>query len=167
MLALAQTPEEVSYKNLSKQELENLGFTDVKMLNLKNPIPPGELDNAGLIYVCGGNTFSILKRLRELNLDQEIIDLVKEGTIYVGVSAGSIIAGPSIEIAGWGSEGDQNEVNLTDLTGFNLTNVAVFPHYHEELADEVKEFKKKVAYPVVPLTNEQLVFIEDNNYQII
>ena len=76
------------------------------------------------MYVCGGNTFKILHKLRETRLDVYITKQVEQGALYVGVSAGSIIAGPDIEIAGWGSEGDENEVNLQDLEGFNFTDIA-------------------------------------------
>ncbi|MBU1255392.1 Type 1 glutamine amidotransferase-like domain-containing protein [Patescibacteria group bacterium] len=119
------------------------------------------------MYVCGGNTYYILKRFRETGLDKIVIELVNQGKIYIGVSAGSVMAGPNIEIAGWGEDGDKNDVNLKDLTGFNFTNIAVFSHFEEKNRQEVKEFKKKVNYPVIELTDNQAVFVKGKNYIII
>jgi len=126
-----------------------------------------ELVMPDVIYLCGGNTFSILNKTRETKLDKFIIDQVKSGSVYVGVSAGSIIAGPSIEIAGWGSEVDKNEVGLKEINGFNFVDFSVFPHFHEELRNEVEDFKKQVNYRVFELTNEQAMFVENEYFTIL
>lgn len=168
MVANGQTKEENYYINESKKELVDLGFKDILVFKLDRPISMGEVSDCDIIYVCGGNTYYILKKFRETGLDKIIIKLVNNGKIYVGVSAGSIMAGPDIEIAGWGSNGDKNEVGLKNLTGFKFTDIAIFPHFdtskHEQ---EVENFKNKVKYPVVALTDNQALFIKDGKHQII
>lgn len=167
IIAYAQNEQEQFYVNESKKELENLGFKEIQVLNMQNAVDVKGLKKFDVVYVCGGNTFAILNKLRETKLDQFIIEAVNNGTIYVGVSAGSIIAGPDIEIAGWGSEGDKNEIGLKDLTGFNLVDMAVFPHYHDELKKEVDEFKNKAEYRVEALTNDQAIFINEDQIQML
>ncbi len=157
MVSYTQNKTEESYVVASKKELEALGFKNIKILNLDKPT---ELEPTDVIYVCGGNTYAILKKMRDTGADKFIIDAVNKGALYIGVSAGSIIAGKNIEIAGWGSEGDPNDVGLTDLSGFGFTDVAVFPHYMIAQKGEVEEFKKKVAYPVVEITDNQVVFVK-------
>ena len=44
-----------------------------------------------VIYMIGGNTFYLLKELKEKNLDKKIIQAINNGVIYIGSSAGSII----------------------------------------------------------------------------
>jgi hypothetical protein len=66
-----------------------------------------------------------------------------------------------------GSEGDKNEVGLTDFSGFGFTDVAVSPHYKESQKDEVAEFKKKVKYSVFEITNNQMVFIRGDKVKKI
>lgn len=160
IIAYAKNPKEESCLNESKKEIELLGFTDVVIANMANDIDVAKLGNFAAIYVCGGNTFSILNKMRETKLDNFIIDQVEGGAIYVGVSAGSIIAGPEIKIAGWGSEGDENEIGLRDLTGLKFVNIAIFPHFCPELTVEVEEFRSKVEYQVIELTNDQAVFVD-------
>lgn len=167
IVAYAQGPEEEFYVNESKQEIQRLGFENIVIANMHSPVYVSALGNFDVIYVCGGNTFAILAKLRETGLGDFIIGQVRNGTIYVGVSAGSIIAGPNVEIAGWGSEGDKNEINLQDLTGFNLVGIEVFPHFHEELRSEVEEFEKKVPYKVFELANDQAVFVNDSDVKVI
>jgi dipeptidase E len=167
IVAYAQNPEEDFYVNESKNEMQQLGFENIVVANMHNPIEVSGLGSFGVVYVCGGNTFSILNKLRETGLDIFIIQQVHAGAVYVGVSAGSIIAGPSIEIASWGSEGDKNEIGLKDMTGFNLVDFEVFPHFHEELHSEIEEFKKKVPYKVFELTNNQAIFVDDSEITLI
>jgi dipeptidase E len=167
VVAYAQNSNEEFYINESKEELKRIGFVNITTVNMTGSIDIDSLVNFDVIYVCGGNTFAILNKIRETKLDVFIISQVSAGAIYVGVSAGSIIAGPDIEIAGWGSEGDKNEINLKDLKGFNFIDIAVFPHFHEELRGEVREFRKKVNYKVIELTNDQVVCVKDDMAKII
>lgn len=167
VVAYAQNKEEKFYVNESKQELLSLGFKNIIVANLNYSLNFNNDANFEVIYVCGGNTFAILNKLRETRLNELIIKQVNQGAVYVGVSAGSIIAGPDIEIAGWGREGDENEIGLTDLRGFGLTEVVIFPHFHKELQEEVEEFKKGVDYKVIELTNNQAVFVKDEENKIV
>src|SRR5680860_1472233 len=134
--------------NESRKEVENLGFK-ATVLNMNESLSIDSLQNFDAFYVCGGNTFSILAKMRDTGIDNFIKSQVLGGSVYLGVSAGSIIAGPDIEIAGWGTDGDSNDVGLINMKGFNFTDTAVFPHFEEERQrKEVEEFKQKVIYPV-------------------
>ena len=164
MVSYTQNKTEESYVAASRKELETFGFKDIKVINLHKPIKPEPPD---VIYVCGGNTFAIMQKMKETGLDKFIIEAVNNGVLYIGVSAGSIIAGKTIEIAGWGSEGDTNDVNLKDLSGFGFTDVAVFPHYKVIQKDEVVEFRKKVTYPIMEITDNQVVFVRGSKVKRI
>lgn len=143
------------YLQKTKDELNKIGAVDIEVFALRDKpfIPTKEYD---VIYVCGGNTFVYLDRIKKTGLDKFIVDSVKSNrSIYVGVSAGSIIAGPDISIASWGSEGDSNDIDLKDLSGLGLTNIVVSPHYRDELKSELDEFKNTYEYQVYELTDDQ------------
>ena len=167
MIAYAQSETGKFYVDKSKKELLALGISDVSIFNLKEAYFKNSREY-DLIYVCGGNTFAILDRMRKTNIDTFIVDSIKNNrSVYLGVSAGSIIAGPDITIAGWGSEGDKNDVGLKDLQGLGLTSVAIFPHFKKHLQSEVNEFRNKVNYPVIELTDNEAVLVENSEYRIV
>lgn len=168
MFYLSENSNEFGYIEQSKNELIKLGISNIVFINLLDAQSELDFGHADIIYICGGNTFSYLKRLRETGYNKKIIEAVKQGAVYVGVSAGSIIAGPSIEIAGHGESADNNFVLLKDLTGLCLTETSIFPHYDDMLhKKEVEEFRQKVSYPVITLTNEQALCINDTHEELV
>lgn len=166
MIAYAQNKDEKFYVDESKKALVELGINKISFFNLKED-KFSDFKNYDIVYVCGGNTFAIMNRIKITKMEQYIKELVKKGSLYFGVSAGSIIAGPSIEISGWGSEGDKNEVGLEDLRGFNFTNISIFPHFKENLKIEVEQYRNKVNFLVIELTDSEAVFIDDMDYKVI
>ncbi len=56
----------------------------------------GDLEAADAFYVGGGNTFRLLKRLQETGMLELLQRRVADGIPYIGASAGSCVAGPSI-----------------------------------------------------------------------
>ncbi|MBI2669202.1 Type 1 glutamine amidotransferase-like domain-containing protein [Candidatus Woesearchaeota archaeon] len=125
----SRTKEKLNYVQEAKQELLDLGVLrkNIKTVNLDTKVNYAEVKNYDVIYVCGGNTFFLLKKVRETGFDKIIAKFVHENKLYFGVSAGSIIVCPNIEIA---SLGDENDVGLKDLTGLGLVDVVVSPQYN-------------------------------------
>ncbi|PYJ20822.1 MAG: dipeptidase PepE, partial [Verrucomicrobia bacterium] len=59
--------------------------------------PKKAIDRADAIFIGGGNTFRLLKALQDLELLEPIRRKVKKGAPYIGSSAGSNVAGPTIK----------------------------------------------------------------------
>ena len=156
----SRTPEELRYVELSKQELYELGILDIKILNLDHKLSSDELLHADVIYVCGGNTRYLMNKMKESGLD---VLIKKFEGIYVGVSAGSIVAGPDIEISTVFHESDSG----TDTKGLGLVDFAVTPHYQMKEKTIIDEFKKTVTYDVIELTDNQAALVYEGNTTII
>jgi dipeptidase E len=166
VLAYAQNIEEQFYVDQSVGELKNLGINKITYFNLKEEsFDQGQTFD--VIYVCGGNSFAILNRMKETGVFEYIKKLQNTDMVYVGVSAGSIIAGPDITIAGWGSEADTNEISLQDFNSLNFTDISIYPHFHDGLNREIEEFRKQTGHTVIELTNEQALVIEGGESKII
>ena len=73
----------------------------------------------------------------------------------------------SAQIIDIASPFDENDVNLTDLTGLNLTDVIISPHYCEEEKPIIDKFKKKSQHKVVPLTDNQALLVLDGDTKIV
>lgn len=161
VITSGRTKEEQVYIVESLKELLDLGIKAAEVNIAKNDNFPN-LPEFDIYYVCGGNTFYILDRMRKTGIDKILIEAVKNGKFYLGVSAGSIIPGPDIEISGWGEVGDTNDINMQDLTGFGLVPYLITPHYTEQEKTDVEAFKeKRKGEPVIDLTDDQAIFVED------
>jgi len=165
----SRSKEELKYVDKSKKELLDLGIPEnnIKTLNLDKHVSFQDVEGFDVIYVCGGNTFYLLKKVRETGFDKVIFEFVKTDKLYLGVSAGSILVNPDISAASTGLEPDENDVGLTDLTGLNLTEIIVSPHYCEEEKPIIDKFKKKSQYKVVPLTDSQALLVIGMETKII
>lgn len=111
-----------------------------------------------VFYVCGGNSFKLLKFAKKFNFDKEVEKLLNKGGIYVGVSAGSLILGPSIKIAGEINP-DLNEVGVDDFVGLNITEFTIFPHYENQYESDIRKFEKKFHEKVLRLANNEALVI--------
>lgn len=157
----SRTEEELKYVQGAKQELLDLGVKNINTLNLDRKVTADEIKNANVIYVCGGNTFYLLQKICESGLDKLLHDF--DG-LYVGVSAGSIVVGPNIEVsAPW----DKNDVNLSDTTGMNIVDFAVVPHYQRKDQTIVEGLKNRADYQILELTDNQAVLVIDRERKII
>ena len=70
-----------------------------------------------LVYVEGGNTFYLMKAIRESGFEKVIKELLPKGLIYMSVSAGAYVACPTIEMAGLQYQDKYNRYFRTLFTG--------------------------------------------------
>ncbi len=153
----------------TKKELTDLGFkvTTVDLRHSTGKNLKKILNECDVIYVRGGNTYYLLHLMRESGFDQMIGELLDSGKIYIGNSAGSIVAGPDITVAGWEPWPDSNILNLDDLTGLDLINFSVMPHYHIGDEDIVKTQEAKHPHRIARLADGQALAIKDNDHHLI
>ena len=88
--------------------------------------PLAAVASADAIFVGGGNTYALLARLKATRLVDTIRDRVASGVPYLGASAGSNVAGPTIL-----TTNDWNVVALTDFAALGLVPFNINPHYLE------------------------------------
>lgn len=82
------------------------------------------LEEAELILVSGGNTFQLLREVRERGLLERIRSKVCSGAKYVGWSAGANLACPTIK-----TTNDMPIVDPGGLEALGLVPFQVNPHY--------------------------------------
>ncbi|MDD4409938.1 MAG: Type 1 glutamine amidotransferase-like domain-containing protein [Candidatus Pacebacteria bacterium] len=166
IVSVQDTESDAFYLQKTMDELRGVGAVDMDIFELKEERFDAVKDY-DVIYVCGGNTFVYLDRIKKTGLDRFIIESVNKGSIYVGVSAGSIVVSSSIELAGLGDGGDINEIGLEDLSGLGLHNVMVFPHYSVQDEEMIKEFEKRTGYQLNRLSDNQALFVNDGIVSIV
>lgn len=152
-----------------RKQLKGYGIKDIEDLDLKNKTAE-ELEkifqNKNIIFVNGGNTFYLLHWVRKSGFDNVIRDQLNQGKLYVGISAGSYIACPTIEQSTWGKH-DRNKIGLKDLTGLNLVSFLIRAHFVEEDRALIEEVEKNVKYPIVALNDTQAILVNDHKYKLV
>lgn len=153
------------YSKLAKEQLESMGFGKVDFVDLETQ-GSEMIPDYDVVYVCGGNTFYLLKFARETNFKDTVLKLLDKGGLYIGVSAGTCLVCPSTIIANE-IEPDPNDVGIADFTGFHLTDLTIHPHYEEWQEPQAQAFEKKHGVKLTRLTNDQAVLIQGGNYKLI
>ncbi len=110
-----------------------------------------------IIYMIGGNTFYLLKELKEKNLVKKIKKAINNGVIYIGSSAGSIILGKTIETA---LPYDENWVGIEDFTGLNIVDGIIIPHANRK-QEFIAEAKEKYKDKIIELYDDYGIVIND------
>ena len=134
--------EDDSDTNWIDKEFQTILDLGIKEENIEEYKMDHDIDLSlyDMIYMMGGNTFYLLKKIRDTKFDIKLKEAIEKGTIYIGSSAGSIILGNTIELA---LAYDENQVNLRDFTGLKVVDGIIFPH-----ANKRQEFikEKKTQY---------------------
>ena len=162
----SRTEHELKYVEESRQELVDLGITKITTLNLDRKVMVEEINSADVIYVCGGNTFRLLKYAREAHFKETIEKLLDRGGVYIGVSAGSIILAPTIQIAA-SVDPEPNEIGISDLTGLNLIDFEIHPHYEPIQDAELSFYQKVTKNKVIGISNSQALIISNSGQEVV
>lgn len=161
----AEGKENNKYSNLAKSQFRELGFNVIDFVDIENN-PQANFSKYSVIYVCGGNTFKLLKYAREANFKNTIVRLFERDGIYIGVSAGAIILAPTTQIAA-SVDPEPNEVGITNLEGLDLIDFEVHPHYDLSHDKELSAYQKITANKIVRISNSQAVIIRGAEQQVV
>jgi dipeptidase E len=138
----------------------------LELLHLRcNDRPLETLARAEALFMGGGNTYALLKRLREAGLLPAIRERVLAGMPYLGASAGSNVAGPTIL-----TTNDWNVVALDRFEALGLVSFNINPHYKETdptmapgsetRDDRIREYHVVNANPVAGLEEGAVARVE-------
>ncbi|MDD5291502.1 MAG: Type 1 glutamine amidotransferase-like domain-containing protein [Patescibacteria group bacterium] len=130
-----------------------------------------DLKNVDIVYVSGGNSFYLLEKVKESHFDKIVKNFVAKGKIYIGTSAGSIVAGPDI-FPVYYLDSAKEAKNLKDYKGIGLVDFTVLPHwgsehFRERYLKQRLEHVYKDGYKLILLNDNQYVAVEGNKYRII
>lgn len=160
-----------SWKDLAKKDLQKLGISNIEDLDIRGKTESELyliLSKKDIILVNGGNTFYLLKYAKVSGFDKVIRKFVDEGKIYIGVSAGSYIACPTIEHAYWKHPDPKcNDFGITDLKGFNFVPFLITAHFDDNYKEAIEEGAISTHYPVVCLYDTQAVLVNGSSTKIV
>lgn len=104
-----------------------------------------KLLSSNIVVISGGNTFNLLRNLRESGLDKSLNEFVKKPDfVLAGFSAGALVLTPTIKVCNL-PDFDENLVALDDFSGLGIVDFEIFPHYEKQTQETVLNNYRKIA----------------------
>lgn len=113
------------YEKKVNKKFNEIGHQVTSIHRFINPVEA--IENADAIVVGGGNTWQLVKTLQEKSLMKPIRKKIKQGTPYIGWSAGSNIACPTLKTT--------NDMPIVEPVKFKTLKLVPFqinPHYLDD-----------------------------------
>ncbi len=136
-----------------------------------SPTPSVALLESDGVFVGGGNTFRLLDRMTALSLIGPIRALVRSGVPYMGTSAGSNVACPTIM-----TTNDMPIVEPPSFRAMGLVDFQINPHYvdrdpdtphgGEKRQQRIREFHEENATPVIGLREGSWLSVQDDGIEL-
>ena len=153
-------------------ELSSVDIPSIEMVRTFDELANKNYNDYCAIFIGGGNTFKLLKGIKDSGAFEKIKEYINNDGIVYGGSAGAIIFGNDINSC---LVMDANDVNLEDTKGFNVLNgKSIFAHYTNERTPEAHEKYKQylINYStsneeVIALPEEDTIFVNDGKVEII
>ncbi|WP_308990583.1 dipeptidase PepE [Mariniflexile litorale] len=162
-------PGGISYNDYTQKAGETFAKINKTVKGIHEFDNPQEaIKNAQAIFVGGGNTFVLTNQLYKNNLIETLQTVVKNGTPYLGTSAGSNICGLTIKTT--------NDMPIVYPSSFNALAFVPFninPHYldpdfnsthmGETRETRIKEFHYYNTPPVIGLREGSWLQVKDSS----
>ena len=143
---------------------EQMGF---ELASIHKAAEPAQaVREADAIFIGGGNTFRLLKTLYDNDLVEVIRERVRAGMPYIGSSAGSNVAAPTIR-----TTNDMPIVQPPSFEALGLVRFQINPHYldadpnsthkGETREERLVQFLEENETPVVGLREGAMLRIEN------
>jgi len=168
----ADFDENKSYVNLDRNKLLELGFKviDINIAGKIEKYLQKRLEKADIIFVSGGNTFYLLEKSISSGFDKIVKRLVERGVYYIGSSAGSVLAGRTIEHVKL-LDNAELASNLKIYDGLKLIDAMILPHYgnkkYEARMNQIVKNYAAQKNKIITLTDNQAVIVKDGKFRII
>jgi len=148
-------------ERLGRMGLEVLQVGDVR-----------DFDDAEAVFVGGGNTFRLLRTLHQRALIEPIRELVRAGMPYIGSSAGTNVACPTIK-----TTNDMPIVELPSMDAFGFVPFQINPHYLDPPVDSthmgetreerIADYLEENDLPVIGLREGSALRAEQGSVRLV
>jgi len=143
-----------AYCAQAESRFREMGLEMMSVHDVSNA--PRAIEQSEIIFIGGGNTFRLLHELHKNHLIEPIRRATRTGALYIGSSAGSIVACPSLK-----TTKDMPVVQPMSFEALGLVPFQISPHYldpdpkstymGETQEQRILQFLEENAEPVIGL----------------
>lgn len=158
------------YAATARRAFEGFGHRLVSVHEAADPI--GAVREAGGLFIGGGNSFRLLSRLYAARLVEPIRERVRAGMPYMGTSAGSNMACPTIR-----TTNDMPIVEPPSFEALALVPFQINPHYldpdpgsrhmGETREQRIREFHEENELPVLGLREGGMLHVDGARMELL
>jgi dipeptidase E len=167
----ASVVEKVAFHvHSGRKSLEKLGLIvdELEISTATSDEIKNKLKNNDFIYVAGGNTFYLLQELKRTGADKIIVEEVNSGKLYIGESAGAMVASPDVEYA-QKMDSIKEAPFLKDYSSLGLVDFYTVPHYKsvpfkKEAQSIIDTYEATLN--LSPISNKAAIWVQDDKMQI-
>ena len=159
------------YVKSGRKALEKMGLL-IDELEISTATPAEiakKLQRNDFIYITGGNTFFLLQELQKKGADHILREQVDAGKLYIGESAGAMIAAPAIEYAAK-MDSLKKAPELSGYEGLGLVDFYPVPHRGYSLfAKAVEKIIDQygASLPLAPISNQEAIVVCNGEADIL
>lgn len=134
--------------------------------------PLAAVEAAAGIFIGGGNTFRLLKTIQDGGLVEPLRRRVRDGMPYMGTSAGTNLAGPTIR-----TTNDMPIVEPDSFEALAFVDFQINPHYldadpnsthqGETREQRLTEFHEENLTPVVAIREGAMIVVRDGSRYLV
>lgn len=153
-----------AYTATAQKRFQQMGYDLTSIHTAASPAQA--VKDTDAIFIGGGNTFRLLKALYDFELLGPIRERVEGGMPYIGSSAGSNVAAPTIK-----TTNDMPIVQPPSFDALGLVSFQINPHYldpdpnskhmGETREERIRQFLEENDTPVVGLREGAMLRIEN------
>ena len=158
----------VKYIRRYKEKMDELqyDYTELDIAGLSEQELKATLSAYDIVLVEWGNPFYLLKIVRETGFQSVMEELMTQWVVYIGKSAGSYIACPSLQVSTW-SKLSFDKFGVTDLSAMHRVNFFVKAHYTPEMFPSLHTQSQQLSAPLYALNNDQALVIDGEKIELI
>ena len=139
--------------NINLKTIANLSSDEIK----------NEIINAKCIFISGGNTFKLLKKLKNNNLCEILKEKINNGTPYIGVSSGCVILNDDLK--------SSNSLPIVKpvFQGLGVLPFIINVHYKNKNKKPLRLIQYLIRNKdkkIVCIPEGSIIHIVDNDYEL-
>jgi len=155
---------------IKQQKFKYIDIVDISALLIENWQP--RLEAADILFFSGGNTSHLMRWLEESGLKKMLPELLKT-RVYVGVSAGSIVTGPTLDTANAEKASRyKKQFGYETNTGLRFVDFCVRPHLNSASSPHsrkefLEEISKKIPQTIYGIDDQMALKVVDGKVEIV